>query len=199
MAEEKTINVSNVQAEINKLGRALEPQQINNAIGRHITNIVKAHLFKYNADHQNSLGGRRTNYFSQAAKATSYQESGQGVTISIKQVGMALQYYGGTVTPGKGTSTATGKPTQFLTIPAIAEAHGKSAFEIPDLVPVFGSGGRVYGLAKKSEGRKKMRGMLYFWLVKSATIKPHPDVIPSDDTIRTEVITAVKDLVKRNL
>ncbi len=121
--------------------------------------------------------------------------------MSVKQVGIRLHWFGGTVTPGKSISHITGRPTQYLTIPAIAEAHGKSAREIPDLELVRGQGGRAIALAQTGgeSGRKhkKTRGMIFYWLVKSATIRSNHDILPTNRDMRVEIKRAVTQLALR--
>jgi hypothetical protein len=53
-------------------------------------------------------------------------------------------------------------------------------------------------VTRKRDKAAKTRGMLFFWLVKSATIRPHPDVMPANQAIMDEVKRAVAQIVMRS-
>lgn len=187
-AYEVILDAKAADAGIKKVLGKFGKKEIGQVIGAHVANLVQAHLMRYNKEHPNALGGPRTNYYAKAAKSTHWQTTGDGVKVSVPHVGIGLLYYGGTVRPGKGISSKTGKPTRRLTIPAIAAAHGKSAAEFNDLVPLYGKKG-PYALAHK--GTKTV----VFWLAKKATIGPHKDLLPTTKQVKEAMREGVEELV----
>lgn len=173
----------------------LSPSRLNQLVGRSATNVYRQHLFGLNNTRPNALGGQRTNFYAQAARATHFDVAGDiGVIISINQVGIAQRFFGGTIKP---------KTAKFLTIPARAEAHGKRAGEFNDLIVLFGKNG-PYALARAvstaiSVGRRgadgtrrvasrgQQGGEIMFWLVKEATQAADPTVLPDKATVFEQV------------
>lgn len=129
----------------------------------------------------NRLGGQRTYFWQQAASATTSAVKGTTVTVTTAHRGVALHLYGGTVKP-KGTSEITGKPIRFLTIPAIAAAHGKTAATLRAMgVTLYAARG---GLREQlGAQRNAQTDPLWFRFARSVTIKPNPAVLPSNDEI----------------
>ena len=175
---------------VRAIGRALQIDRVGPIIGRSANNTIREHLFGLNSSRPNALGGSRTNYYAQAARATQFQVEGESVIVSINQIGIAQRYFGGTIKP---------KKAKYLTIPARAEAHGKRAGEFNDLVVVFGRGGQPIGLARawqtkigqNKSGQTVSRGIaggeILFWLVKEVTQQADKSVLPEDGTM-TEAI-----------
>lgn len=189
---------------LQSLIEGMKPSQLNPIVGRSARNVVREYLFAYNGSHGNRLGGSRTNYYTGAARGTQFQVAGDQVVVSINQVGFAQRYYGGTIKP---------VAKKFLTIPARAEAHGKRASEFPDLIVLFGRNG-PYALARAGStkigfghadasghrgviSRGEQGGEIMFWLVKSVTQQPNPDVIPTESAISKQVNQDVGAYVQR--
>lgn len=78
--------------------------------------------------------GATTNYWQRAAQSTTHPTvSGNAVTVSITQIGVRYNYFGGTIkAPWKNGSDST-----YLTIPACEEAYGHRAREFSDLTVAF--------------------------------------------------------------
>jgi len=184
-------------AELAELSKNLQPDAVNPVVGRAGVNVVRQHLFSVDQTHANKLGGKRTHFFADAARSTNFREEGSGVTVSINHVGIGLRYFGGEVRP---------QNAKVLTIPAIAEAHGRRAGEFQNLEIVWPKGRSTGALVevqhteikvmkdrrKGQEGKfriKKVRdvgyGKVFFWLVAKATMQPDPSVLPSGDLIAT--------------
>lgn len=174
------------------IGQALQPAKIGPIIGRSATNTIRTHLFGVNNSRPNKLGGRRTNYYGQAARSTQFQMQGDTVVVSINQIGIAQRYFGGTIKP---------KTAKFLAIPVHPAAHGKRPREF-DLEVVFGEGGRPIALATKKTSDVRLRqtkrgkvtrsnvtrfGEIMFRLVKSVTQQPDPTVLPYDEQIEAGI------------
>ena len=159
---------------------------IQQVVGRALSQEVRDHLIAYSQTHPNRLGGRRSHYYAQAARTVRYQTDNEGVTVAISQVGMALHYYGGVVKP------VTAK---LLTIPAIAEAYGRRAREFGNLHFVrFKSGAMALvedkegakdarsgrGIARKrGSGASKGRPRVFYWLARSTTHRPNKRIVPN--------------------
>lgn len=198
-----------------RLLAALAPARLNPVIGRAGTNATVAHLRRLNSERPNALGGRRTNYYAGAARGTSFDVvSDTEVVISIAQIGIRQRVYGGIIRP---------RTAKFLTVPAIAEAHGKRAREFGDLkfaiIPRKGPAlVRVKRLAAKvATGKRQGRGAIsagvssvptsdggsevevVFWLRRSVTQKPDPSVLPSTETLGAAIKPAVESHVARAL
>ena len=186
---------------MDEIARRLGPDQLNIAVGRAARNAVYLHLIDLNAATQNPLGAQKSNYYGQAARSTSFTADSDSALITIRQIGMSLHYYGGTVEPGKNASSSTGKPTEYLTLPACAEAYGKHASDFGDQLEVLWGRRGPYALALKTSGTPsakgaskaynrnlaKQAGRAMFWLIKSATITPNPDVMPSEEDLQEAI------------
>ena len=134
------------------------PMAVSEVAARAITNLVRESLFTYGQQNPNQLGGTRTNFFGDAAKATNSKVSTDQVLVQINHIGIRLQILGGIIKPGRGISKWTGKPTRMLTIPASAEAHGYRAAEFDNLVMLWREDGagkfRPYALAESGDGQR---------------------------------------------
>jgi hypothetical protein len=114
-----------------------------------------------------------------------------------------LRHLGGTVRP---------KKAKFLAIPQTAEAYGKSPRQFTDLKPVRVRG-RLWLVRRLSEtvrfrrdrksgemrtvsGGLRMGGTKMFLLVRSATIKPNPEVLPSRVEIEAAAVEGAKAFVR---
>lgn len=173
---------------------------VKELVGRAAVNAFGANFDRKNAT-PNALGGPRTNYYSDARKATNYTVSGDTVTIVVAQIGMALHYYGGTVSPGVNNSYGGNGSTKYLTIPATPEAHGKRASDFSDLVVLWGKKG-PYGLGIMERVgfgtvATKPTAKVYFWLVKKATIKPDPTVIPDESSLLDAIVPPIEEVISR--
>lgn len=180
---------------LSQVHAGLQPGALNQRVGGVAQRLVKRHLRAVNATRPNRLGGQCTNFYGKAAQATTFTTTGDGVVITIAKLGMRLRYFGGTVKAGVNISRHTGKPTVFLTIPAVAEAHGKRAGEFsnlkfaivpgkgPALVKAEASTIKI-GRPKKDGSRSvkqtgSVGGEVVFWLRRQVTFRPDPTVIPN--------------------
>ncbi len=177
---------------------------------------VREHLQGLDQSRANKMGGKRTHYYGSARKATEYRIDGEGVIINIPQIGLPLHYYGGTVKAGANSSYVTGEPTKYLTIPARAEAYGKSVSDFHDLVIVWGRNRKPVGLAIGEERRSSLTtaitqrgpvltkdknlvpGLVLFWLKKEITLKPDPSILPTEETLGANITDRLgKAIVRR--
>ncbi len=180
------ITIDEATPVVGGLIRAVNPDVLNPVLGRACVSLQREHLFGLNQSRANALGGKRTNFFGAAARATSMEVRGNGFFAGTSHVGMRLHYSGGTVRPKSG---------EFLTIPARAEAHGKRAREFHDLKFAFVLGRPALVQADQTALVKSRRkatrgnlvsdgevgGLVMYWLVRKATIKADPSVMPSEE------------------
>ncbi len=207
------------QARLAKVVQELGDQgreRIHAQMGRAVRDLVKEHLTEYDAGHRNPLDGQRTHWFQDAAMATASYADADAATVTVTQLGIRLSYYGGTVTPGKHPSSHSGKPTQFLTIPACAEAYGRRASKFPRLQfavlggkPALVEAEATELKVKRTKGAKTLvpkhtafgaagstGGRVMFWLARSVTVGPHPDLLPPEHEIRQAAVSAAWDMVQ---
>jgi hypothetical protein len=203
-----TVEKDTVTPSIDRLIEVLGQGPLTEAVGRTVSNATKRH-FGYLAGFRHR-GVSNRNYYGQAASGVHFSVEGDFVAIATNQVGINLHRYGGTVYPGAsqtslGASTMYGprKATKFLTIPIRGtEAEGKRASEFGELMVVLGKGRVPFALARVVEraaltNRDGMRsvkeaGELLFRLVRSATIKADPSVLPDPDILHETVGRALK-------
>lgn len=183
------------------VGDSVRPERIKPTIGRAVVNAFQRHLRAVNASRPNALGGRRTNFYNAAAGGTHFDILPDGVMISVNQVGLRQRVRGGTISPTR---------RKFLTVPAVAEAHGKRASEFDDLTVVFGVRGQPIALAHAlfRRTRQQLRGLaplhrlgttrsgnrhggIVFWLRTQVTQPPDPSVVPGSLAIAAAAISAV--------
>ncbi len=181
-------------AEIN---RVLKDGSVEEAMGKGATNAVKSHLFKINSSRPNKLGGQRTNFYSDAAKSTSFTFKPGSVEINVNKVGIRQRVEGGTIRPVN---------KKFLTIPAVAEAHGRQASEFK-LNLATNSKGEPYALVDRGTGgfsRKKRKfmsvgsteGRVIFWLAKQAVQKADPSVMPTEEEVSKAAMIGLDGLLR---
>ena len=188
---------------LTRLAMAAEPEKMGQAAGPAVVNKVRSHFFALNAERSNKLGGKRTNFFNQAARSTQFKADRTGVVVSINHLGIRQRYLGGTIKPTGGR--------RFLTIPAIAEAYATRAGEWNNLKFgfAFDPKGNVrpalieaqstalkFG-AKRKDGSRKVTattragGQAVFWLVRGVTQRPDPSVLPTDQEIQDAALTGI--------
>src|SRR5574341_195301 len=168
----------------------LGEEKVRPLIGRAVTNRVQSHFYSLNSARANKLGGKRTNFYSSAAKSTQFQTTSDGVTVSINKQGIRQRLQGGVIRP---------KNAKYLTIPAIAEAYGRRAREFSNLE--FGFAKDESGdlrpalveaqatlLKRNRKGRLKsggeVGGKAFYWLGRSADKDPDPSVLPTKEELQ---------------
>lgn len=185
------------------------PGTFEPVIKRAAANTVKAHFAQLQADRPNKQGWPRRNYWAGCARSVTQSHRPGLVTISITQLGFRLRLEGGIVTPGKGISTKSGKPTQFLTIPARPEAYKATAKQYgnlqfayvdgrPALVAKEGGATRervVKGLTRSSVIKGAIQGTVMYWLARKTTHQPDPSVLPTKEKMMGEISSAIGDAV----
>lgn len=187
---------------LRRLRGAIDPARLSPAAGRAVRNVVRDHLFRLNQERPNQLGGKRTNFYTGAGRATQFVMQGDIAVVSINQVGIRQRFFGGTIRP---------KTAKYLTIPVHPNAHGKRAREF-DLEVVFGEGGKPIALATKGTLRREVtqtrsgnirsrnvgrRGEIYYRLVRQVVQQPDVSVLPRPDQTYGAAISAINTEVDR--
>jgi hypothetical protein len=185
---------------VRRVLEGLGPGRLNPVIGRAAQNHVRDHLFRLNTERPNRLGGRRTNFYAAAARGTQFTTVAEGVLVSVNKLGIRQRFQGGEIKPTGGR--------KFLTIPAIAEAHGRRAGEFNNLRFAM-PGGKpalveadatlVKRTKKGFKGTTSVGGKIIFWLRRSVTQQPDPTVLPSPEALGAAVNRAAGDHAARLL
>jgi hypothetical protein len=173
-----------------QLGAAL-PSSLAKATAEDLVIATQDHLRELDT-RGNRLGGQRTHFYGEAASNTTGQAEGDQVRVSINKQGIRQRFFGGEIKPVN---------RKFLTIPARAEAHGKTAREFNNLrFVMFGPDTAALieaertdveirkprgkgKLAPVSERARSAGGGVMFWLVRSVTQNPDPEVVPSKEKL----------------
>jgi hypothetical protein len=148
---EVTIEEDTASPALAALSDALRPERLLPVLGRSVSNAVRANFDELESTRPNKMGFPRQHYYSGARQGTSLVIDGDSAIIGVRQIGIKMRYYGGTVTAGVNPSSVTGQPTKFLTIPVSAESYGHRAADFPDLKVLWGSDG-PYGLGRITQG-----------------------------------------------
>lgn len=191
---------------------ALRADRIGEGAGRAVSNQLRKHFFALNKARPNQLGGKRTNFYNQAARSITYRLTSSGVTVSINKLGIRQRLQGGRIKPTRGR--------RYLTIPAAPEAYGTRAGEWHNLKFGFAfnkkgeiqpalieaqSTGIKFGKRRRKDGTFSMKrsvregGKPMFWLVRSVNQRPDPTVLPSMASIQQTAVDAVRKLVDREI
>lgn len=179
-------------------------------IGRDVQTLVTEHLQRFDRDHPNKLGGKRTHFYGSMAESVTLESDATEARVTIHDVAINQAIFGGRI---------QARNVKYLTIPAIAEAHGMTAREWdsthPSLVPVFSRTGGLHVAAlaearstpvgkgaprrtKKGEVRQKAEsrtgGRVVFWLTRSVDQNPTPNVVPGDAEVLPTIERALEGL-----
>jgi hypothetical protein len=160
--------------------------------------VVQRSLNQMSLSNHNAFGVRDT-FWKSMLSGTRFGADDEGGYVSTPRP-VALRYFGGTVVPTN---------TTYLAIPARSEAYGKTPKDFSDLrFVLFASGSaalvqtalptgaKTRGRKKDAQGRgsidaRAQGGGVFYWLVKSATINPDPDVLPTPEEIEAGAVRGV--------
>lgn len=199
------VDVTNLaQPALRRVGRVLAPAQLNPLVGESATRVYREHLRELERTRPNKLGGKRTHFYGQARDETDFTIDADGVTVSIRSIGIRQRFFGGPIKPKAG---------KFLTIPVHPAAHGHSARDF-DLRVIYGRGGQPVALATKttaytrtvkgSDGKRVKQqatrpiGEVYYILTKKTVDQqPDPSVLPMPDVVAGAVISRINQRVDR--
>lgn len=154
-----------------KLARLRNVTALHGAMALSVERLVIKHMRTVKVPLGNKLGAPSTGFWRNAIASVRADSGDAGGVVRITQRGVALQYYGGTVTP---------KTAKALTIPIAAEAHGKTVGD-------FKAAGETIFRLKGSDLLCRDVGgkpQPLFVLRQSATIRPHADVLPTAEELQ---------------
>jgi hypothetical protein len=200
------INIQgNAIQSLKRLSKVLKDDaQRNRAVAEAAVPVFQKHFRGMSSSNKNRLGARG-GFWNRMLSSTVPVGTSEAAVVRMPRE-IALRYFGGTVTPKGGA--------KYLTIPARTEAYGKSARDFNDLrfVP-FKSGAKALvqraqtrvsyrkdrktGKTKAVRGRER-GGLVFYWLVPSATIRGDKAVLPSDDQVITGVRRGIDGYLRRN-
>lgn len=169
----------------------LQPRAIAKEVGEALVKTTQTHL---RANGRNKRGWPSTNFWSRAARATSWAATDEGTIISINQIGVRQRFYGGVI------RAVTAK---FLTIPIARQAYGKTASDFPGAFLIRTPKGAYivqYAGGTTAKGKfKKQNSTLEFLfkLKRSVTQKEDRTVLPHFMTYRQVVFQQLERIVAR--
>ncbi len=176
-----------------KMAQDITPDDVAGTIQGGVKQLFVDHFLKLNASRPNKLGGKRTNYWDEAAGETYVSVSGSDVVVRVRQVGVRRHLLGGPPITPKGTSEITGRAIKFLTIPSHPSAHGRTVGQLRaqgiNLYPAGGAIRQQIG-DKRSESDPK----LYALAKRTKAAQPDPSVIPTVDEIARAADEALNEL-----
>lgn len=186
------------------LTKALEDRTALNAdIGRRVANDLRKHFAMRQAEGpRNKFGAPTSNFWGEVRQATSDAEpTDNGGTVTIAHPAIAQKVYGGTIRADD----------KLLSIPARAEAYGKSPRTFANLKAIFFEHGgalvevdatKVRSRKTKDGGRKfssggTLGGLVFYWLVEQVTQKKDPDALPSEAVLLEGILDTGRKHIER--
>jgi hypothetical protein len=179
---------------------------LNAAVGKRGESELRAHFLARNQE-PNKKGWPAQNFWNRIRKATALATVDEtGATIAISDPAIAQKIYGGEIKPKEG---------KYLTIPAIAEAAGRSARTFQNLEPLvrwMNGKRRAIALVEREAsnikyGRKRKDGTrsvthvsssiggVIYWLVEKVHQNEDPRALPSREKMETALRDEAKDYV----
>ena len=169
---------------LQRLSGARAGEELHRTIAFEMEHEMRKHLRVHYATKGNKLGAPSTGFWKRAIESTEVSASGVVGTLSIRERGVALRYYGGTV---------TAKRKKVLTIPIAAEAHGKRAGEIAGLFRVRDVLGRRIGKGETA------RFVPMFLLRKSTKHVADKAILPPEADMVKAAVSAAESYLGRVL
>ncbi len=171
---------------LRKFASNLAPRPLAAVIGPAVTGLVKEN---YQRLPPNKIGPS-THFWAAAGDSTNWEALDDGVMITTEKTGVRLRYLGTAGLPGGRLRPVR---AEWLTIPACAEAYGKSARSFSNLR--FARAGRGQGapaLVKTDAAGKPIKEEVMFWLARSVCQDPNPRVLPTDDDFCSVISQALE-------
>lgn len=197
---------------LTKLAEGLTNRRpLNAAIGKRGEGELREHFRERNQE-PNKKGWPSQDFWNRIRKATALATvDDSGATIAIADPAIAQKIYGGEIKPKEG---------KYLTLPAIAEAAGRSARTFQNLEPLIRwmhGKARAIALVERQAtqvgfGRTKVDGSrtvkhgaevggkVFYWLVESVRQRKDPRALPArekmETALREEAGFFIQDLVR---
>lgn len=176
-----------------KMAEGITADDVAGTIQGGVKQVFVDHFLKLNASRPNKLGGKRTNYWDEAAGETYVSVSGSDVVVQVRQVGVRRHLLGGPPITPKGTSEITGRAIKFLTIPIHPSAHGRTVGQLrAQGVNLYPAGGAI----RQQIGDKRADSdpKLFALARRTKAAQPDPSVIPTVDEIARAADEALNEL-----
>lgn len=174
------------------------------------------------ANHLTGLNSRspNTGFYASAARGVEVESDASRGLVRIPELGFALRYYGGTVKPGIGISSYTGKLTEALAIPTddvpiVGPSDARHRQRPGDagllaFIPNRKEGSKSIGFliegVEKTVTRGKNKGKtrtvpkpggdLLYILAEEVTHNPDPSVLPTDAEFLSSAGDAAVDYIE---
>ena len=187
-----------VQKELAKYAGISEQEIATNAAVT-VKATMRRHFEDYGKTKGNKFDAPSTGYWARAAQATEVTVSGSMITAEVFEGKTSLRgvrrHYtgGGTIRP-KNTNEITGRAIKFLTIPARAEAHGKTVGTLRATgVNLYRAGGT---LREQTGAKRSPNDPVYFYLAKQVgPMQPNPRILPTDAQFMQAISETVEDIL----
>jgi hypothetical protein len=187
-----------VQKELAKYA-GISAEKVASASADKVESVIKRHFFDYGNTNRNKFGAPSTGYWERAARATVTESSGSQILTEVREsktslVGVRRHYTGGGTIRPKNTSEITGRAIKFLTIPARAEAHGKTVGTLRATgVNLYRAGGT---LREQTGAKRAPNDPVYFYLAKQVgPMQPNPRILPTDAQFMQAISETVEDIL----
>lgn len=174
------------------------PQPINQALAEGATAKVQSHFSGLSVTNRNRFGLPGSFWQRMLGGTKALATHAFGYVLMPRPV--ALRYFGGTVRPVR---------TKFLAIPARAEAHNRSPRDFNDLRFVKTRSGGMLVQAEQTtfrvgprggrRDRRRVGGGVFYWLVRSVTIREDQGVLPTMNELAEAAIGAGEGYIRRRL
>ena len=217
-----TIDISgDIASRVDALFQAIfATKDVVEVMGREGRNVVRENFFALDGARANRMEGPRSHYYERAGRATSMSVAGDVVRISVSQPGIALHRFGGTVRPVNSKFlTIPASPASYnrraKEFNDLAVGFGASGPRFLYRRTAKGapkSRRRVLGAKpqrrrsrdKRGRGRKLKldankipREAIMYWLVKSATFRADPSILPGKDELARRMVERGEKYVAR--
>jgi hypothetical protein len=175
-----TVKLDRATPALERLLAKLGPGGLARAVGPACAHLTRVHLrlLPDNENHWPSTG-----FWNKAANSVRWQVVPEGVRIQVHHTGVRQRYYGGPIRP---------RDRMALTIPASAEAYGKTAAEFPNLRFSFMHGPGSFGSLIDTQTRRVM-----FWLSRGVSQRANPAVLPTPKEMAATAKEAILKAVKQ--
>jgi hypothetical protein len=197
------VDSSAVRAELERLGsRVNRARPLLQAAVRAVRKTLQQH-FKERDRTANQLGGRRTHFWLDVYKSTQIGEvTDRQATVVIGDRRFAQKVFGGTIQAGKGKSSKTGGPTQYLAIPIDPEAYGRRPYVLQSTLGI-----RLFMLPKKVAGQSRLLAAttqghkikLYYVLRRSVTQEADAEAFPAQSSLERAAVDAAESCLRASL
>jgi len=155
------------------------------AMGASVAESIRRHLVQRDLI-PNQLGGRRTHFFSSAARQTFWVAREDEAEVSIAKDGIRQRLLGGIIRPVR---------KKALTIPVSPEAYGRRASEFGSELRLVklsgGADGQTAGLLVLGEGPHAPAMYVLRTQVHQA---PDPSVLPADADLKAAAVAGLEEL-----